>query len=241
MSAEPIDPKNPSKVKFHASTEAQRKRVIDMKTKNVIRNTTAEAKFTPDTALAAMAVLGVSAAIESSESRGQDELVRSAVLPSKMSPKDRSLLEANGVVFGDPVDGDDMFVHVTLPLGWMKRPTDHAMWSDLVDEKGRKRAAIFYKAAFYDRSADLTMVTRHRLEAEIPPHGSDEDKRWARRYRAMVDDVVLFDTGWVEPPAGRKWETPAFDAAEAWLNEHRPGWKDPALYWDALPTPAEGA
>jgi hypothetical protein len=42
---------------------------------------------------------------------------------------------------------------VSLPPGWKVVPTDHSMWSDLVDAKGEKRASIFYKAAFYDRDA----------------------------------------------------------------------------------------
>ena len=31
------------------------------------------------------------------------------------------------------------------------------MWSDLLDDKGVKRGSIFYKAAFYDRSAFLRL------------------------------------------------------------------------------------
>ena len=52
-----------------------------------------------------------------------------------------------------PSKGDDLFTDVKLPQGWRIQPTNHSMWSDLLDEAGVKRAAIFYKAAFYDRSA----------------------------------------------------------------------------------------
>lgn len=204
-----------------------------MKTKNVIRNTSEEAKDNPLAALATMGAFGGSGReIEESEARGQEELVRSEVLPSKMSPTDRKALEAAGVVFGDPVNGDDIFVHVKLPAGWEKRRTNHSMWSDLVDDKGRKRAAIFYKAAFYDRSAHLTTCNRHRIESDYPEDGSALERSFSRRFRVMVDDTVLFDTGWHAPPAHRTWETPARDIATAWLNEHRPGWDDPARYWD---------
>ena len=63
-----------------------------------------------------------------------------------------------GIVFGEDVD--DLFVSCVLPEGWSKRPTDHSMWSDLVDNKDRVRARIFYKAAFYDRRAYLSTETR---------------------------------------------------------------------------------
>lgn len=210
-----------------------------MKTKNVIRNTSEEAMANPLSALATMGAFGGSGReIEASEARGQEELVRSEVLPSRMSFADRKALVASGVVFGDQVDGDLLFIHVTLPPGWEKRGTSHAMWSDLIDEKGRKRAAIFYKAAFYDRKAELRALCRHRIESVWPEAGSDLEKAFARRFHVMVDDQVLFDTGWHTPPADRNWETPGHDAATAWLNEHRPGWQDPARYWDE-PTTTE--
>ena len=33
------------------------------------------------------------------------------------------------------------------------------MWSSVVDELGRERAAVFYKAAFYDRRAHMTLTS----------------------------------------------------------------------------------
>lgn len=94
-------------------------------------------------------------AILAQESRGQKELVNSAQLPTQCSAADRAKLEAAGVVFGEPTKGDPLFCAATLPAGWKKVATDHSMWSDLVDETGKKRGSIFYKAAFYDRSATL--------------------------------------------------------------------------------------
>jgi hypothetical protein len=100
-------------------------------------------------------------AIKAQEARGQQELVNAAVLPAECSADDRTALEAAGVVFGDPVEGDDLFINVTLPEGWKKQATDHAMWSELLDAEGKVRANIFYKAAFYDRRADM-YVPRER-------------------------------------------------------------------------------
>ena len=96
--------------------------------------------------------------VEAQEARGQQSFVNSDTLPIEMSPEDRVMLESEGVKFGDVVPDDSLFQYVELPVGWKKVPTDHDMWSDLVDETGKKRAMIFYKAAFYDRRAHLSIV-----------------------------------------------------------------------------------
>lgn len=84
------------------------------------------------------------------EAQGQQQLVRSSQLP-------RAGLQPRGLELGITVVGvggdDPLFVDVTLPEGWRIEPTDHAMYSNLVDAEDVKRASIFYKAAFYDRSA----------------------------------------------------------------------------------------
>lgn len=117
-----------------------------------ITNTTREALENPLVAL----LTSRGGGIEASERRGQSEFVSSEQLPADCRGKEK--LEAAGVVFGKPVSGDPMFCHATLPKGWKKVPTDHAMWSELVDENGVKRASIFYKAAFYDRSAFMSAI-----------------------------------------------------------------------------------
>jgi hypothetical protein len=82
---------------------------------------------------------------------------------SQELPKEcpRDALEALGFVFGE--DADDIFVTVKFPDGWDKKATDHSMWSDLLDDKGRRRGNIFYKAAFYDRSAHMRMIPRFNI------------------------------------------------------------------------------
>lgn len=99
----------------------------------------------------AMATGSSSDAILGQEAAGQQSFVKSTTLPAEIRGKE--ILEAAGVKFLGPVEGDDLFQYVELPEGWKKEPTDHSMWSKLVDEQGRERASIFYKAAFYDRRA----------------------------------------------------------------------------------------
>lgn len=123
------------------------------------RNTEAEAREKPFIPIAeAMLSKTPGDAIVASEKAGQSELVNSDVLPTEMSRDDRALLEAAGVKFGEVVKDDPLFQYVELPNGWKKVPTTHDMWSDLLDAHGRKRAAIFYKAAFYDRRAHLSVT-----------------------------------------------------------------------------------
>lgn len=103
------------------------------------------------------------AAIEAQEARGQRQLCsQTQQLPTDIKPGDLLALKTLGFEFLGPVEGDKLFQRVTFPEGWSIKPTDHHMWSDLLDEKGRKRGGIFYKAAFYDRGAHLHLEVRYR-------------------------------------------------------------------------------
>jgi hypothetical protein len=101
--------------------------------------------------------------IEEQEAHGQQALAASSELP-KPTPEVQGVLERMGVEFGDP--SDDLFVCAKLPEGWEVQPTDHPMWSDLVNEKGAGVASIFYKAAFYDRSARMSLTPRASVRAD---------------------------------------------------------------------------
>lgn len=93
---------------------------------------------------------GASRYITEQESAGQAQLVNSTVLPIELQRPDTDAdFEALGFTFGEKVD--DLFREATLPEGWTRQGSDHAMWSHIVDDQGRERVAIFYKAAFYDR------------------------------------------------------------------------------------------
>lgn len=90
--------------------------------------------------------------IEAQEAQGQKNFLASESIPIQC-PKEE--LEKLGFVFGEPVD--DLFIKCKLPDGWKIEATDHSMWSTILDNKGKERASIFYKAAFYDRSAFLRL------------------------------------------------------------------------------------
>lgn len=120
--------------------------------------------------------------IEQQERNGQRQLVNSDRLPSEFSG-DRAEWEALGFAFGDPDPADPLFMPATLPEGWQRQATDHSMGSVLVDALGRERVRIFYKAAFYDRRAHMSLVSLSwyvtcHVEYDGPMVISDE---WATR------------------------------------------------------------
>lgn len=106
-------------------------------------------------------IAGPDAPILAQEAAGQRQLVNSDKLPADMRPADRTEWEALGFTFGEPDPQDPMFMPATLPEGWAREGSDHAMWSYIKDPLGRRRVSIFYKAAFYDRSAHMNLT---RLE-----------------------------------------------------------------------------
>lgn len=106
----------------------------------------------------AMGPGGGGAVIERQEKRGQQALVHSELLPAELRD-DQADFEALGFVFGDVEADDPMFRRVTLPDGWSRQASDHAMWSYIVDGLGRRRVGMFYKAAFYDRQANARVIS----------------------------------------------------------------------------------
>lgn len=103
-------------------------------------------------------VASIPGGIEAQEKQGQTEFVANSTLPKRFNSGTKEELEQMGIIFGEDVD--DLFVEVQLPQGWKKEATEHSMWSNLLDEKGRKRASVFYKAAFYDRDAFISVYRR---------------------------------------------------------------------------------
>ncbi|MFH8483166.1 hypothetical protein [Streptomyces sp. NPDC018055] len=126
----------------------------------MIENTTRSFRENPLTLLAASSGSGGSGqAIEEQEKAGRGQFVNSDRLPTDLRGGDRAEYEALGFTFGDPDPSDPLFAPATLPEGWVRKASDHDMWSHLVDEQGRRRASIFYKAAFYGRDAFMSLTT----------------------------------------------------------------------------------
>ena len=169
-------------------------------------------------------------------------------LPIKVNSGTRDELEAMGIEYVEQVD--DLFWYVCLPDGWRKEPTDHSMWSNLLDGEGRKRASVFCKAAFYDRDAFINI--NRRFSYSIEPVGGwenygHEDCEW---HGVVKDnDMVIWETPEKlsgEPRRGttddeshrREWlawcdrKDALGNPARAWLEEYYPDWQNRLAYWD---------
>jgi hypothetical protein len=118
------------------------------------------------------------------EAAGQRQLVASEVIPTEImhGGTEETLIQL-GFVLGDPVDGDPLFRHATLPAGWSKSSSDHSLWSYLLDEFGRRRCSVFYKAAWYDRSAHLSVVALSYYASSVAVGDVPLvlDEKWATR------------------------------------------------------------
>ena len=167
--------------------------------------------------------------IEAQEAAGQAIFVRNATLPKDCN---REALTMCGVIFGK--DADDLFVNVQLPDGWKKQATSHSMHSDLLDDKGRVRAAIFYKAAFYDRRANMRMYGRYNIDEYVSCDAAGNDIEYGKHthFKTVITDgdTVLHvismrkeDDYTAGDILGRE--------ARAWLDLNYPDWRNPLAYW----------
>ena len=198
--------------------------------KRIPVNTTREAKENPMGFLLDAMVVGGSNAVEMQEAYGQGSFVNSDTLPTDMRAEDKAVLSKAGVKFGEVVKNDPMFQIVDLPAGWKKERTDHSMWSKLLDEKGRERAAIFYKAAFYDRSAHLSTTRRYGYHIDYERRDKEGEG-----VALVTDGGKVIHTTDPIPVGNRKpydVNDEAGKLAETWLNANYPSWHDVSAYWD---------
>lgn len=124
--------------------------------------------------------------IEEMEADGQRQLVNGTDLPAK--GYDVKEFEAVGFTFGEPDKRDPLFRPATLPEGWKREGSDHSMWSYIVDQLGRRRVSIFYKAAFYDRDANMRLETRYGYLRRVVDDNAEPvlDDVWLPREVALA-------------------------------------------------------
>lgn len=167
--------------------------------------------------------------IERQEAAGQKTFVRNTTLPKDC---DREALTKCGVIFC--TDADDLFVNVVLPDGWKKQATSHSMHSDLLDEKGRVRATIFYKAAFYDRRANMRMCHRYGIDGYVSCDADGNDVEYGKHthFKTVVTDgdTALRVIGMREDKDYTTGDILDREAQE-WLDKNYPDWRNPLAYW----------
>lgn len=194
--------------------------------------------------------------IEAQEKAGQIEQSLQDTLPIDMHGCSQADFEKLGFKFLNKIDR--LFWQCEFPKGWRKKPTDHSMWSDLLDDKGRKRAGIFFKAAFYDRDAFIGLTPRYgvksayldankeeiydRLTGNYKPGKQDSKSQFTlievvdnATGQALFGGAVIACPDWGKREeamklSGQKDE--CFRQYEGWLDNHYPRWKEASAYWD---------
>lgn len=188
--------------------------------------------------------------IEQQEAEGQKELIISEKIPwdirglipniNQYDIKDKDIkklinvLEPIGFKFKSSEKVDDLFLECKLPDGWKKESTEHSMWSNLLDTKGRERASIFYKAAFYDRSSHMFMNRFFDIVSE--PQGGytddyegDKKKPWIT-YVKNANGKVEFET--ISKNDDYDQIDKNDEKCQEWLEMNYPKHKDVLEYWD---------
>lgn len=209
-----------------------------------------------------------SKAIENQEKRGQQMVVRNQRLPQKtndhcapdefrfngikdgmsweerheiVSRNNREYTKIQYEKIGISIVGeyDDLFYNVTLPDGWEIKATDHSMWNDLFDDKGRKRANFFYKAAFYDRDAFINFETRFHLSVDhVVGYEADYEVRSKSDFQGKITDgeSVIFETKPEKCTGDYQVDDAIKDALRkelvSYMEEHYPDYEDINAYWD---------
>lgn len=179
-------------------------------------------------------VASTAGGIEAQEKRGQMRQAEKETLPvdGTSKPEQRAQFESLGFKFTGVKDG--LFEYVDFPAGWSKKPTDHSMWSDLLDPNGIKRGGIFYKAAFYDQNAHVSLSGRFYVDqtygdGPITVYVKDELGKVKHEIGGLTNPSGIKD----RPEMMAAYE--AIDAARlrvrAWLNENYPDNQSPLAYW----------
>ncbi len=172
-------------------------------------------------------------AIKSQEAKGQEEFVNSQQLPLKCnSPIGTDAMIQYGKM-GIKVLGwgkkDELFGSFQLPEGWKRESTDHPMWNSLTDNKGRKRASIFYKGAFYDRDSFVNFYHRYLVTKEYLEK-KKEEKTYTSFYQVKdrITEEVLFKTETTTEYYDGKLESQCHD----FLAKNFPDYENLNAYWD---------
>lgn len=201
-----------------------------MNDKRKPRNTTQDVKDNPLVALGIAMSEGTSGMIENQEATGRSDFVNSTTLPTEINTADgKKIVESFGIVFGEMVEDDPMFQYVTLPEGWTREGTGHSM--GVLDDKGRKRIDVFYKAAFYDRVAHLWVNKRYNYSHDYDRQDSDN----VGVTQVMDRNEIIHETEPIpikENDKGLMISELSNKLAVVWLDEHYPDWNNPATYWE---------
>jgi hypothetical protein len=187
-----------------------------------ITNTSADT-----TSIALAAMLGAPGIIEAQEAKGQRELVRYTELPTRFH--NRADFERLGFTFGAPVEGDSLFLKVTIPPGWTSQGSVRVKWYYLVDDSGRRRVSVYYRSTRDDRDAHMSLIQRYGIERDY-----DAPDDVSVRVKDHDGTVIWESERITTPEWQRRWDiyTGLVMQAHEWLDANRPAWRDIVAAWD---------
>lgn len=180
-----------------------------------------------------MSGLTTGQAIENQERNGQADAINSSKLPIDGTLDKLATWESLGFVFQDK-DEDELFVNVIMPTGWhfIKHPEADSRHSLLLDEQGRRRAGMFYKAAFYDTKANIYLTRRFSVDG----YASTKPNTVLVNVldNAVTPPKVIMQSEEVEVPADKQnfeVRMPMMQAMREQLSKQYPDWDNPKAYW----------
>ena len=182
----------------------------------------------------ARAMSGEANVLEHMEAEGQQKAVKYTMVAKRMRPN-REVWEKLGFTFSD-IPGDDVLCKAELPEGWYLEATSHSMWSNIIDEQERTRGSMFYKAAFYDRDANMSLSSRYDVCSDY----IDDNYTKIEVYFGNENEK-LFVAGQVCTPrdasrelriANYREEERLRELAKKFAEENYPDWQDVTAYWD---------
>jgi len=119
-----------------------------------------------------------------------------------------------------------------------ERYDENGKWCG-IDNKGRKRASFFYKAAFYDRDAFINFNTRYQtIVTRVADESSDYEVWKNSDYQGIVKDgeIVIFSTECIPPVGDYDSDNKIKDALrvklDAYMKENYPDYENINAYWD---------
>lgn len=170
--------------------------------------------------------------IERQEAQGQLDMIEALRLPRHITTAGVTwdkLVEQWGISY-KPSD-DELFHDVTLPTGWQLVATGHSMWSDLIDDRGGTRASVFYKAAFYDRRADMRLNRRYVVEYFVERDADEKPTTCGYRIKDAAGDTVIETIG-TAPYLDFQAHDKLRADADKRIAELYPEHADPFAYWN---------
>lgn len=173
------------------------------------------------------------------EKEGQCSMIGGTRLPKRISRVNKTSWEELSQRCGIQIagDSDELFYQVQLPDGWQIVGGDHPMWTTLKDDKGRGRALVFYKAAWYDERAELHLCYRYQF---VNDHDSDKPNIIVNviDYGQGPEAEVIHEVGRVSRKHEQDMdmenislENALHVAAKQWLEVNYPDYRNCYAYW----------